>query len=394
MNCVSFLVNFGVNIWALDIDFHTAKDLAAINNRDEILRFLDTAIAKEEGKDPKKAKSFREKSMKEAEKRVKEFDKLQEKARKLMEDEQKKLMKQRKEMEKHGTVKGIPVIGAPPGMHDQARQSMAFLSLRKDSRLLYASPKFSEIVANSQHHHHTTTGSALSKITGSGVYKKVQQRKGQTMSGTRPPPRAADSEFKMREIEDGKRSVRSLSGLRRDSEVLFVPKYDISSKNGGKRGKISGLFDEDEDDQVDYSGHHQIDPDSMSYATSRSGGTVGKRAGSISGIGMTRSISQPDYMHQVGTDSGFTDDTALPHNIPSIFDRPGFGSVAFRNSISGTLANFSNFSQNGHGGGSSASGGSSRRHRDSMDSSESHNDPGVDYPSDEGMFSIFFINGK
>jgi hypothetical protein len=54
MNCVSFLVNFGVNMWALDIDFHSAKDLAAINSRDDILRFLDAAIAKEEAKEPKK----------------------------------------------------------------------------------------------------------------------------------------------------------------------------------------------------------------------------------------------------------------------------------------------------------------------------------------------------
>lgn len=30
LNCVSFLVNFGVNMWALDNELHTAKDLAAI----------------------------------------------------------------------------------------------------------------------------------------------------------------------------------------------------------------------------------------------------------------------------------------------------------------------------------------------------------------------------
>lgn len=30
LSCVSFLVNFGVNMWALDNDLHTAKDLAAI----------------------------------------------------------------------------------------------------------------------------------------------------------------------------------------------------------------------------------------------------------------------------------------------------------------------------------------------------------------------------
>lgn len=54
MPCVSFLVNFGVNMWALDIDFHSAKDLAAINSRDDILRYLDAAIGKEEVKEPKK----------------------------------------------------------------------------------------------------------------------------------------------------------------------------------------------------------------------------------------------------------------------------------------------------------------------------------------------------
>ena len=41
-------------MWALDIDFHTPKDLAAINNKDDILRFLDAALSKEEAKDSKK----------------------------------------------------------------------------------------------------------------------------------------------------------------------------------------------------------------------------------------------------------------------------------------------------------------------------------------------------
>lgn len=45
MSCVDFLVKFGCNLFSLDIDSHTAKDLAAINNRDEILRYLDAASA-------------------------------------------------------------------------------------------------------------------------------------------------------------------------------------------------------------------------------------------------------------------------------------------------------------------------------------------------------------
>lgn len=45
LQCVDFLVKFGVNLYSLDIDKHSAKDLAAINNRDDILRYLDGASA-------------------------------------------------------------------------------------------------------------------------------------------------------------------------------------------------------------------------------------------------------------------------------------------------------------------------------------------------------------
>lgn len=36
LNCVSFLVNFGVNMWALNNDLHTAKDIAAMEQRKEV----------------------------------------------------------------------------------------------------------------------------------------------------------------------------------------------------------------------------------------------------------------------------------------------------------------------------------------------------------------------
>ena len=43
---VTFLVNFGVNLYALDIDTHTPHELAAINNADNVLRYLDAVVAK------------------------------------------------------------------------------------------------------------------------------------------------------------------------------------------------------------------------------------------------------------------------------------------------------------------------------------------------------------
>lgn len=40
LNCVSFLVNFGVNMWALDNELHTAKDIAAIEQRREVSFYI------------------------------------------------------------------------------------------------------------------------------------------------------------------------------------------------------------------------------------------------------------------------------------------------------------------------------------------------------------------
>lgn len=77
--CVDFLVKFGANIFALDIDNHNPQQLAAINNREEILRYLDAATAHLEMSDKKKANGFKEKAKKHSEKRIKEFMKRQQK---------------------------------------------------------------------------------------------------------------------------------------------------------------------------------------------------------------------------------------------------------------------------------------------------------------------------
>ena len=45
MNCVTFLVSFGTNMWALDNELHTPLDLALLNNQHESVKFLDHSIA-------------------------------------------------------------------------------------------------------------------------------------------------------------------------------------------------------------------------------------------------------------------------------------------------------------------------------------------------------------
>lgn len=67
--CVKFLVKFGCNIWSLDIDRHSARELAAINGCEKILQFLDIAQADQELNNRKKSRLLREKAERDAEKR-------------------------------------------------------------------------------------------------------------------------------------------------------------------------------------------------------------------------------------------------------------------------------------------------------------------------------------
>lgn len=96
------------------------------------------------------------------------------------------------------------------------------------------------------------------------------------------------------EIEDGKRSVRSLRGLRRDSEVLYGGTLENT-----RRGRLDGIFNEAEQYQ-----QKPID-------------------GSASNL--TRSLSQPDFMQQLQNGN-----EKIHQEPASIFVRPGIGSLAFR----------------------------------------------------------------
>lgn len=94
--------------------------------------------------------------------------------------------------------------------------------------------------------------------------------------------------FQVVEIEDGKKSVKNLTGLRRDSEILYVGTYDKDKQIAGKRGKLADVFEKNE--------------------------------------GILESLDS-DVINN--DDDGFGDDVLLQEPA-SIFDRPGFGSFAFR----------------------------------------------------------------
>ncbi|KAI4484835.1 PREDICTED: Usher syndrome type-1G protein homolog [Polistes canadensis] len=273
--CVKFLVKFGCNIWSLDIDRHSARELAAINGRERILQFLDLAQSDQELNNRKKSRLLREKAEKDAEKRLKEYMKKQKMAEVKAEKVQKKLLKDRSKSDLD-TLHETNILAHRPAL-------MTFKGRIKPS------PTFSDIVG-------TTT-----KKHGSAVCRKALAKK-------------AVDDFKIIEIEvDGRKSVRSLTGLRRDSEIMYVGTYESQAQQIGRRGKIADVW-----------------------------GTLSKAQSTPDLLG-DRSCDEEDEdedgQDEERSNNKIVRDIGLLREQGSIFDRPGFGSVAFRRPITATLDN-------------------------------------------------------
>lgn len=305
--CVKFLVKFGCNIWALDIDRHSARDLAAINGREMILQFLDLAQADQEMNNRKKSRNLREKAEKEAEKRLKEYMKKQKMAEVKAEKEQKKLLRDRSQLDL-AALNETGILPHKPSI-------LTFKGRMKPS------PTFSDIVGTTAKKH------------GSAVGRKALAKK-------------AVDDFKVVEIEvNGKKSIRSLTGLRRDSEVMYVGTYETQIQQIGRRGKISDVW-----------------------------GTLSKAQSTPDLLG-DRSFDE-DAEQRDGDNINGVRDTAFLQEPASIFNRPGFGSVAFRRAITTAFDNLpiSQVEAHQQNGNSYANGSINGSLNDHRSSSNGHNE--------------------
>lgn len=95
LNCLSFLVSFGANIWCLDNDYHTPLDMAATKGHMECVRYLDSIAAKQNGLNPKLVSKLKDRAFREAEKRIRDCAKLQRKHHERMERRYRKEMSDR-----------------------------------------------------------------------------------------------------------------------------------------------------------------------------------------------------------------------------------------------------------------------------------------------------------
>ncbi|XP_062131690.1 ankyrin repeat and SAM domain-containing protein 4B [Drosophila sulfurigaster albostrigata] len=320
LHCVDFLIKFGVNIYALDIDRHNAKDLAAINNRDEILRYLDGAAANFETNEKKKAKALKELAEKECEKRVKEYMKRQQQQRQGHGDysdpkpSSAQTLTSSKSSNMLSTLK--QKIWSSQGNLNKTPKEQPAAAAVAPPQPPRSGAKFSDLVGSGSS---SSGGSTIASRMGT-VQKKPSllqpAAKSHQHSSACPHAAAAnDGGFKVRELEpDGKRTITSLTGLQRDSEVLYVGTFSSTEESIGKRGKIADVF--------------EVDDGTMERETSRLGYSTA----------LSRSFSQPDILGDTQLTQELNEELVLQRPV-GLFDRPTMlGSIAFRRSVTAALS--------------------------------------------------------
>lgn len=209
-DCMSYLVSWGCNIWAMDNDQHTPLDLSLLHNKDEISRYLDGVQALQQTKNRKTVEKLKERAIGETERNIKRYEKLQEQAQRKAEKENRRLQKERDLVENKD---GISSSGK-----STIREKLKTLTLRYKSR-----PKLYSEYTHGQENHATN--------------KKW-------------------SEFKVGEVDaSGKRTVKSQSGLKRGTEVMYVPnRLSVSSFAEDDLNRDSGIDSSNHEDEDIMSG--------------------------------------------------------------------------------------------------------------------------------------------
>ncbi|XP_054860305.1 pre-mRNA splicing regulator USH1G isoform X2 [Amphiprion ocellaris] len=230
--------------------------MAATKGHMECVRYLDSIAAKQITLNPKLVSKLKDRAFRAAERRIKECAKLQRKHRERME---RKFMKESAVLDNMDT--------------------MSFSSYTSSSTL---SRKFNTVTSNMPYSQATLHSTAKGKAK---IQKKLEKKK------------QVDGTFKI--YEDGRKSVRSLSGLQLGNDVMFLKQGTYANPRERSRLNIRDMFHPDNDD----------DADTVSRAMSDPG------------------LHEAAYS-EISADSG----------RDSLFTRPGLGTMVFRrNYMSGGM---------------------------------------------------------
>ncbi|KPP65862.1 Usher syndrome type-1G protein-like, partial [Scleropages formosus] len=246
LNCISFLVSFGANVWCLDNEYHTPLNAAAAHSRMDCVRYLDSVATRQMVLNPKLVVKLKERAMQAAQRRIQECLKVQ--------------RKQLRRQERRGhqrEFKSNDVVGI---------SSYARCGTLSHFGVSTTNISFSQATL------HSTTKSKTK------IQKKLERKK------------QADGSFLV--SEDGRRSVRSLSGLQLGRDVMFL-----------KQGTYAGT--RETPSHLSIRNMFPFGNDAISRAMSDPG---------LHGVDLTGSEASADSGHE------------------SLFKRPGLGTVVFRRS--------------------------------------------------------------
>ncbi|EPQ18995.1 Usher syndrome type-1G protein like protein [Myotis brandtii] len=204
LHCLSFLVSFGANIWCLDNDYHTPLDMAAMKGHMECVRYLDSIAAKQSSLNPKLVGKLKDKAFREAERRIRECAKMQRKHHERMERRYRRELAERSD-------------------------TLSFSSLTSStlSRRLQHLALGSHLPYSQATLHGTNRGKTK-------IQRRLERRK-----------QGGEGTFKV--SEDGRKSVRSLSGLQLGSDVMFVRQGNYANPKEWGRSPLRDMFLSDED---------------------------------------------------------------------------------------------------------------------------------------------------
>lgn len=221
MNCISFLVSFGCNLWALDNDHHTAMDVSVLSERHDIVRFLDASQGKQATLNKKTVQKMKEKAYMEAERNIRKYEKIQEETRRQTEKEEKRREKHRDMINDNGEVHS----GGKMTLRERFTLRLKGSSKREPVPGLYSN----------------YTGASTGR---KGTAKKISERK-LAMNG--------DEFMVSQSDESGKRTINSVRGIRSSSEVMYVTNTNnnVNDSSSGRK-PLHGVFDRNKSHDFQY----------------------------------------------------------------------------------------------------------------------------------------------
>lgn len=246
-----------------------------MNNREDILIYLDSAIANLELTDRKKAKALQETAEKDCVKVIAKYNKYQQRMNQENDDD----------------------VHTMPHRTSTVLRAMRKLPLggsKRDASATEASQQ------NNRANYSSHVRGTFSRSRG------VQRHIPQWMRHA--PKDAVADDFRVRKMDQsGKLTVSSLQGTRRGSEVLYVGTHTSTNGAKGERGRIRDVF------EVGTISNDEDDTESLQNSYGN----------------LSRSVSQPDFLAAVTNGDDLSEEVTMQR--PSgLFNRPSLGTLAFR----------------------------------------------------------------